>query len=502
MEAIILLRVSTSGQDYEQQKSDLINYSIKLGYTKFFIISDKESAVKLSEEDRNGLNELKLMVMNNPNIKGVFVFEISRLARSQTVLHSMKDWFIKNKINLHIFDKKYNLLNDDYTLNEQCDLLFSLYGYFAESEAKQTKLRTKRGKEYWVAKGKHVGGTLIYGYTTDKDGYIIPNESELKIVKYIFDRFLNSSISARQLSRELIEMGLSKTDKLRSVQCWVSNILKNKAYSGKQSKNSKKELFHHYPMVIPEEMIDRAILKLSKGTKIPRTTDNIYYCKGLLKSKENKVFVANVTDCTYAVRNPHNQVNINVIDSIVWHFVKNLIYPVLLSNVDNREQEKIKEQIEVNNTKLTNFNNKLIQIDKEIKRLKHLYIKGELDDEEYDTMKKEYIKNKAILSNSKQRLEENSISLQQLLKNALKRTGIVLNDIWNLKDDKEIKRIIDECIQVIYVTKNEDLKEFEIITKIGLSYNVSYNVRTKEIIYDNKVIKKDIIIKRFKSKRG
>ena len=100
--AIILLRVSTKYQDYEQQKKELIEYCNSKGYDNYIFIEDKESG-KLKEEERLGLNKLKETIVKDSSFKSVFVYEISRLARTEKVLYSMKEFFIDKKINLYIY---------------------------------------------------------------------------------------------------------------------------------------------------------------------------------------------------------------------------------------------------------------------------------------------------------------------------------------------------------------------------------------------------------------
>lgn len=56
--AIILSRVSTQQQNLEQQTQDVLREVYKDGFKDkdIIILEDKESAIKLSEEERNGLN--------------------------------------------------------------------------------------------------------------------------------------------------------------------------------------------------------------------------------------------------------------------------------------------------------------------------------------------------------------------------------------------------------------------------------------------------------------
>lgn len=500
-EVILLLRVSTNQQDYEQQKGELIQYSQQLGFDNYHIINDKESAVKLSEEERNGLNTLKEMVYNNSNIKGCIVYEISRIARRQDVLHSMKEWFIQNQINLYVYDKKYQLLNVDGTLNEQCDLLFTLYGYFAESEAKQTKMRSKRGKEYWVKKGKCVNGKLVFGYKTDKDGYIIPDDEQIEFVKYLFNRYNTTDVTLRQLAKEMMERGISPTQHLRSAQTWLKCILCNYAFSGEPSIYSKK-MPHIYPATIPKDWIDRARNKLANAKTLPRTTDNVYYCKSLLKSKENANLIASVTDVAYWVQQPYPYIaiNINIADSIVWYCVRTMIYPIYVMNNTTEREEQLREQLTINNEKLTTINKKELELNNELQRIKNLYIKGKIDDAEFEALESENIKNKGILSDSKALLTESNTNILQALKNAQEWFKISLIDISHLNDDVEIKKIIDICVKKIILTKDGNILNLNIESVFGLNYYFQYDVKTKEIKFLDEPIKLMISV-RFKSKR-
>jgi len=57
---VLLIRVSTKYQDYTAQTKELTQFVRQDGYTddEMEIIRDKESATKLSDEERQGLNKL------------------------------------------------------------------------------------------------------------------------------------------------------------------------------------------------------------------------------------------------------------------------------------------------------------------------------------------------------------------------------------------------------------------------------------------------------------
>ena len=80
--AILLVRVSTQKQDFDAQEKELYNMALSDGYADNDIIPicEKESGIKLSEEERNGLNRMKEVIAEG-GVTCVYAWEISRIAR-------------------------------------------------------------------------------------------------------------------------------------------------------------------------------------------------------------------------------------------------------------------------------------------------------------------------------------------------------------------------------------------------------------------------------------
>ena len=114
--AVLLVRVSSYSQDYQAQIDDLKSFAKKKGYTKFHIIGTKETG--LADLDKKvGANELFTFIETNSNYKVVFATEISRLGRRQSILHTMKEWLVQNKIQFHAKDTGYSLFDNDYKVS-------------------------------------------------------------------------------------------------------------------------------------------------------------------------------------------------------------------------------------------------------------------------------------------------------------------------------------------------------------------------------------------------
>jgi len=61
MKAILLVRVSSDSQEFEEQKHSLIQYSNQFGYKEkdLIIIENEESAIKLNIDERVGIIRTK-----------------------------------------------------------------------------------------------------------------------------------------------------------------------------------------------------------------------------------------------------------------------------------------------------------------------------------------------------------------------------------------------------------------------------------------------------------
>ena len=82
--AILLVRVSTDRQSFDEQEQQLFQLAIKDGYSEDNIIPicEKESGRKLKEDERKGLNKMKELIESDSSINCVYAWEISRIARS------------------------------------------------------------------------------------------------------------------------------------------------------------------------------------------------------------------------------------------------------------------------------------------------------------------------------------------------------------------------------------------------------------------------------------
>lgn len=156
---ILLVRVSTQRQDFDEQENQLYNLAVADGYSDFNIIPicEKESGIKLAEEERNGLNRMK-EVISEGGVNCVYAWEVSRIGRKKKVIFSIVEYLQTRNIQLIIKEPYIKLLNEDGTINDAAETILTLYAQMAESEMKKQAItlekntkskRIKRQMERW-----------------------------------------------------------------------------------------------------------------------------------------------------------------------------------------------------------------------------------------------------------------------------------------------------------------------------------------------------------------
>ena len=446
--AILLVRVSTESQDYTAQKNDLIEYSKKLGISEYHIIEDKESAIKLSEEERNGLNDMKLWFTENPDYNTVIVWEISRLARSEKVLHSIKDYFLQNHIQLYIYDKQYRLLNDDGSENQETGLLFSLYAYFAASEMKLKKERFKRSKDLNAKRGKFNGGNIRFGYKLDDQKYVVPDETNAGVVKKMYLMYATGKYTVRTLKNELemhnIRMSLDQ----------VLSILSYRGYTGKGKR-------FHYPQIIDESLFEK-VEKIRKSNNNCATKTTRYYFGGkILRCTEcghGLIVVDDTYTCVYSQQKRHTiqcstktSIKREFFDVLAWYVALQKHREYILSDKENKIDE-IFNDIKQLMLRTVVVQNQINQIKKKYERINKLYVDMKIDDNQYKTMSEsidvEVKKKETILSEYDSEVSNKQILLTQMSENK----KIELSEDLTLKEMKDIVALHVEEAHIYKIT--------------------------------------------------
>ena len=328
MKAIIFSRVSTMIQDLQQQEQALLEAAKEDGFKDedIIMISEHESAVKNDISERLGISKAKEAILSQ-DIKILYAFELSRIARRLDVFYEFRKFLIDHKVQLKIINPKVCLLNEAGEIDENFTLVFSIFASLAEQEARLMQARFKRGKQKLRDNHLWTGAGIPYGYAVNKNKEYIIKEDEAEIIREIFSMY--ETMTVVDIAKELVMSG--KYDgSVNSAQVMVRNILHREYYTGRETNyNGYKEVNHTYkfPAIISGETFDRTKDKLYERRKYCKTkSKHTYLCRGLLVNINNEQLKPQSSHNSYSlfkVGKYHWEtlsVNIQLIDSIALHY--------------------------------------------------------------------------------------------------------------------------------------------------------------------------------------
>ena len=466
---IAFLRVSTIQQQLEGQREKAISNIIADGYkeSEIFVIEGKESAIKLDEEERQTLNQLKDAITHYPDIKAVYVFAIDRLARRVSIVLSIKDYLLKRGINLIFLNPhKMGTMREENGVmveDELTSMMLMFLSYGAEMEMKIKQARFAAAKAIMKEQGKAITGKVYYGYKVDEHLNVHINEEEAEIVRYVYKLFLDEKLSCMAIYKRLVVEGKwEHYGKMSKGYTRVRRILISDAYTGQSKKMN-------YPPIVSVELQEKAKAQLKQGICQPKSIQkHIYYGKGLVKYEGytmvgrsgNNCYRADVNGATVAL-------SINAIDTVLWERAYSLYTSQLLVNRGKMRKEN-EAKIRANQQNIEEIK---IKIDKEQKKADKAFskfVEGVVSDEAFEAVSGQI---KRLIDDYKKeiaRLESESAMLTAPMN--------VDDGFLTKKEDVEIddetkQKIVKEVIDSLVVSKMGDGYRFDVISKIGKRLN-------------------------------
>lgn len=368
--AIILSRVSSFHQDLKQQTEAVYTEVLKDGYKEedIIVIEDKESAIKLSEEERNGLNRLKEYVNSDSSINAVYLYEMSRLSRRVLVMYSMRDFFIEHKIQLVCLKPYFKLLDNEGEISMMGTMAFSFISGFAESEMAIKKARMLRGRYNNKLNGKTMGGRPTFGYYTNKEKYYVVDEQQSALLKRIYAEYIGGK-AIFVIAKELKEEGLFPNCIVHTLSHKIDRWLSAKYLLG----NSQ------YPQIISKSMFDTVQKEKAKRKKAPRKSHkNIFLLKGLIFDGDTDKPIWGQRGIESYCDTHFGGVCIkrNYVDPIVWDVAKTLYRKYVMNPTIYRRQ--LQKEIGILGVKAENIENEIQSIRDRIDKVEERMIFGHL----------------------------------------------------------------------------------------------------------------------------
>lgn len=477
-------RVSSKRQDFTAQSNKVKAAAIADGYkeSEIIIVKGKESAIKLAEEERQTLNEMKELIEENPSIESVYCFAIDRLARRVSVILSVKDYLLQRGINL-VFLNPHKMgtirTNEDGTKveDELTKLLLMLLSYGAEMEMK-IKIERLVTKKEEMRENNEVTGKLIFGYINVNKKAKIDTERTAPIVKWIFKSYNEDGLSLTKIFDKGVELGYWDNLQFRSSKASrIRQILMNYCYCGEPNESG-----FVYPKLIEKEEIDKAIENMKKAVNKAKTVSKVIsLAKGKIKDANtgytlkydgNHLKYVHKDDAS----NKLVSAALNIIDFCVWKEASRVKWNIL-ANKDDNTRNAVGHELEEIDDRIYNIQQ---IIEKEItpkfNRLYKAYVNtNRISDEDYERDSKEIEKEEKKYKKQIESLEQRKVELQAVLVDLANTEDVNPHTVMEITDHQHQKEIVDEVIDKITVERTEVGQIIKIYNKIESEPQVFIN---------------------------
>ena len=196
-------RVSTDKSDQlnslEAQKKFFMEYTEKNGHNLVRLYADEGIS---GTKTKNRKEFLRLMRDAEQGLfEMVVVKDISRFARNTVD-------FLQNIRTLKALGIETTFLTSNMTVLGQSEFVLTIFGALAQEESANTSKRVKFGKRLNAERGKVPN--IVYGYDKIAGDYfnLSINEQEAKVIRQIYDWYLNGGYGSAKIANMLNAQGL------------------------------------------------------------------------------------------------------------------------------------------------------------------------------------------------------------------------------------------------------------------------------------------------------
>ncbi len=483
--AIIWGRVSTIAQEIEAQVNDMIQQAIGDGYKRENLIVIKSkgaSARKLNQLYIQEVEELLETLKSDPTINCVYVWEVSRLARVELPFYQMKDYVVKNKIQLIVRTPEIHLLREDGTVDLSQEVILNLMVTLAKQEMEIKEKRFERAKRTNAEQMKFSGGANVkFGYTLDANKTYIIDPEQAEIVRLIYSLYLQSDMGYSRLNEELKQRGIN----LRTGM--VANILSDKSYLGECK--TPRGLLRKYPVIIDRETWDRVAAKRGNNDREANKSSKYFFGSRLIVCPDcGKHYVVTGTTGVYKCMGAwskecenNTQIKVNTLDSLLWYDVRDDLLVTLAFDKEQKIAE-YEKKINVFETKIKACETIIDGVEAKLNKVGELYEVGVY------TREKMMAKTNEIRSEAKQAENEiagykaqieNYETVVKTIKddgNLTERLNSADDAITQIENLKEMYNIIHTFIEKVEISEHP-MNSSKYVKKIDITH-VSGQVNT------------------------
>ncbi len=176
---VIYARVSTTGQDYQRQLSELRGYASRMNYEVIHVFAEKISGAKKVAE-REALTDLLKYVEEN-EVDKVLIYECSRLSRRAVDFLQVIEYLTEHGISVYIHQNGLETLLSDGSPNPIAQLVLGILAQFNSMERGLIRSRMQSGYNHFRQQGGKVGRKV--GYRKSSDEMKTQYSKEIQLIK-------------------------------------------------------------------------------------------------------------------------------------------------------------------------------------------------------------------------------------------------------------------------------------------------------------------------------
>jgi len=348
--------------------------------------------------------------------------------------------------------------------------MFAMFGAFSESEMHIKKQRLMRGKRARAEKGYYIGGPILFGYKVDENKKLVHDEQKANTVRKMFYMY-SKGLSLSAIATELCSTG--EMDKLhwKLVYTHIHKLLQRPEYFGGHGVT----LNTNYPPIISEELFNKVQILLHSHSHPHSKIKYIYYAHKLLRCKiDGHCLTTTMSNCCYRyggdvyikdeqkhLRVVSWNINMNLVDSILWHFTKK--YRRTHSAADIKKMRKeLEDEMLVLKRKIGKSKRDIEDYNGRIRKTNERIINGKMSESHGDELIRDFEYEIMTLKDNIEHWETailNATCQYQILD-----MGIYQKSVDNVTNDNERYDIIHQCIKVVWVDKVKYARyKFEIV---------------------------------------
>jgi len=228
------------------------------------------SGFKVSAKNRDAILEIQKEALEKKfDVLVVFLFD--RLGRKEDETPFIVEWFVNHGIEV------WSVKEGEQRFDNHVDKLTNYIRFWqASGESIKTSIRLKTCFAQMIQEGSYRGGSVAFGYRTEKRGRlnkknheihdIVIDEKEATIVKEIFDLYVLKGMGSHRIAHYLNERGITTHKGGRFVNCTVNSMIANRTYTGVlKCGDVVSDIFPHLQIIDPDTFEAAQHIKQSRS---------------------------------------------------------------------------------------------------------------------------------------------------------------------------------------------------------------------------------------------